>query len=168
MKRYLVAASILVGFLGVTGAEATQSIFIGRIVFTGSSGAACIPVNPVGERQTIRFMPAGIDNNGVNSIFTLYWRSGGQQDKPRSATSYTLASNSFDGTPRPVKGVIFENGPKNFVNTPVIAVTSVTQNNASLDATTQFVSASGEIQNWQDELGCTVSFTAAFTKQLRN
>lgn len=98
-----------------------------------------------------RFRPSNLGTNGPNSQLSIHF--------PVYAYNFTLDGGRFDRTARIVTLTAVDSGGWTYGQTRVRVTTQVPNNN-NLSETSPQIRLVGEIRNFEDITGCSVSFEA--------
>ena len=133
--------------VGVSCAEVAnaESLWLGTNVFNSTTGCTA-GWNPVGSVFNSKFRPAGVGTNGSNSHFAVF-------DKAW-ATGFFLPNSSFNTTFRSVGATVIGSGSGTYSNAQV---KFVSQAPATILNTSRFINISGQIKNFDFNVGCTVN-----------
>lgn len=143
------AAFMLTGMAEVAKAETR---FIGGLIVTAKSGTC--GNDPTGWRFQTRFAPANVGGNGTNSRLSLF--------SDRYAVGMTLVNGSFNNTLRGVKASDIYNGVFTFSG---IKVSFLTQQPASILATSNSVDATGQIKGLFGGPLCVAAFSMSAARE---
>jgi hypothetical protein len=160
MKRAFlsVAGALVAGILGWTPAQAAQVNFTGSFVIVNQSGVC--DSNRIGERYSARFRPANLDDNGPDTILTLFDETGFAAGFRRNNGSFTSSFQAVDW--------VTIGGDFGFDENITVFLRVTTQAPAAINTNTPFLYQVGQILNWDHDTGCAVVFTAGFTRAVQN
>lgn len=149
MKKIIALAASLVAVTSVPALA--QTIEWRGVAIILSTTTACANDYAVGNSIPMRYRPSGIGSNGSNSKFAFH--------QTFYAQSFVTSSGRFaTSTAAVVNAGSLGAGWGGFTNTAKMRLT-VTPSNHS--ATTASLAFAGQIQNFGDISGCTISFRSS-------
>ena len=155
LRQILLIAS-LATLAPVAAAHANSAVWRGDAYMVATSGT-CRAWNPKGAHFVVRFLPANIESNGVDSQMAWFM--------PDSAWGYVLPGDSFSATPKTVTSAQIWAGTVAIPEHPcTVAFTS--QSPREITTSTPFVQITGIMTNFQNEEGCTVKFRLALDRAI--
>ncbi len=147
------AGLFLIAAAALPGAARAQTVEWRGFAYLHSFTAPCEANGWSGTPQMgVRFRPSGLGTNGDSSRLAFFDRF--------YAMGFYLDDSRFDRTWRTVDGGSIGSSVWNWQGTPQIRVTTQTPNNTNLRATTPTVRLVGQVRNFEEIAGCTVSFDA--------
>jgi hypothetical protein len=155
MIRVLVAFAL--AMLASSHADAVEARYTGAFqIVSVTENGKCTPWRPVGYQATARFRPQIPNVNPPGSYLSLFESFG--------ARNFTLPNGLFNATFKTVDATnIFEEA-----STPSVPlqVRFVTQTPAQIVAATKAITITGEILNWDRQIGCRVQFSLVLYKRV--
>lgn len=151
--KTVIALLLAMASLVTAGSAEARVRFSGIMVITGNSGSLTCSYRSVGDTVVVRFLPAGVADNGADSWLTLTY--------DEYVNAYVLSGGSFGSTFQTVNQI--EVG----VSTANVAsqVKFTSQIPATIDATTQTLWITGAIKAYYDsDPQCNVTFRLAATR----
>jgi len=143
-------------FMGViaSSVSAAEVDFRGGICITSAAAACSTGSWKVGDCLDMRYRPPGLLGNGPATRLSFFTND--------FAENYTLPTGTLIGTTyKTVNGTAIEEVARTF--TAQMRITA--QSPATLTATSNFVSSTGNIQDFDAVTGCTVGFRASGTRR---
>lgn len=149
-----VTASLVLALTGITatGAFAQSVRFEGFAILTGFTGT-CADYDPTGEEYGVRYRPGGVTGNPADTGFSLFAQTG----------AYNYVPNGVFG---PTFKAVQENEIFDYHNSQSDSrVKFLSQVPTAVTTSTNFINATGQIDNFDTMTGCRVRFIMSVTRR---